>query len=398
MTAAALARKICKETGTGRETRGLEHHISNCRLKNNFPRRIVKTSLYKPEEEKCMMEAIKDNPKDWYMNIAKDLIKKGKISKDRSLYSVVKKMYRLADENGISRNITISRVNPEPLYKIAVEDREFKKESEIFNDILPDHESEYLFDDLPEGDGIDRKPFILNGKKILVLSDIQIPYHDKTALKIALMNGLKNNVDVILLNGDILDMYALSNFDRTPSKRILKEELDIAKFIIKKIRESFPKARIIWKDGNHESRMQRYIDRTAPELFGIESITIPELLDLKKFNIEYIDGRTTIQCGKLNIIHGHEYRGGVNTINIARNMLLKTGDNILFGHWHRTDSHTSKRVNGEIIGAYATGCLCNLTPDWIPNNQWNHGFALLEMKENGHFRVDNKKIHKGELL
>src|SRR6056297_3044228 len=47
----------------------------------------------------------------------------------------------------------------------------------------------------------------LKARRVLVLSDIHMPYHDKRALELAIEEGKKHKVDAILINGDLLDMY-----------------------------------------------------------------------------------------------------------------------------------------------------------------------------------------------
>jgi hypothetical protein len=52
--------------------------------------------------------------------------------------------------------------------------------------------------------------------RYLVLSDVHIPYHDEDALTTALEWGLNNDVDTIILNGDIMDCYPVSSFVKGP--------------------------------------------------------------------------------------------------------------------------------------------------------------------------------------
>lgn len=44
-------------------------------------------------------------------------------------------------------------------------------------------------------------------KKLLILSDIHIPYHSIEAVESAINYGLEQGVDGVYLNGDILDFY-----------------------------------------------------------------------------------------------------------------------------------------------------------------------------------------------
>lgn len=138
--------------------------------------------------------------------------------------------------------------------------------------------------------------------KFVVLSDIHFPYQDDKAIKAAL-NFIKTNpVDIIILNGDILDFYDVSSFDKNPDRvNSLQKEIDMATKFFKKLRTIKPNARIVFIKGNHEYRLERYLKK-HPELYSLDALKLPNLLDLKKYNIEYSD--KGIKLGSLKIIHG----------------------------------------------------------------------------------------------
>ena len=54
-------------------------------------------------------------------------------------------------------------------------------------------------------------------------------------------------------------------------------------------------------------------------------------------------------------------------------------------------------MDGEYNGAFSVGCLCNLSPEYLPYNEWVHGFAIVTMKPNGNFSVENLTINQGEI-
>ena len=97
-------------------------------------------------------------------------------------------------------------------------------------------------------------------------------------------------------------------------------------------------------------------------------------------------------------LHGHEIKTSWNVVNIARTLFLKTFSNIIFGHFHTTQEYIFRTLTGEILGAWSVGCLCNLFPEYRPINNWNNGFAYIEIYRNGDFVVENKKIVNGEVL
>ena len=236
-----------------------------------------------------------------------------------------------------------------------------------------------------------------NHKKMLVLSDIHFPYHDKQALMVALRKGKQEDVDSILLNGDILDFYQLSKFTKDFRKPSVKAELDIFRFFIDQLKQRFPDAAIYYKLGNHEVRLDRWIKHNAQMFDGM--LDLEHLIDFEGAGIIYLKDNIGVKFGKLNIIHGHEVRANGSLVNIARTYYMKTNSNIMLGHWHQAQEFTTKTISGDIHGAWATGCLCKLDADYTYGiNSWNHGFAIVEMvDEAGNFRVRNYKIINGEL-
>jgi hypothetical protein len=102
-----------------------------------------------------------------------------------------------------------------------------------------------------------------------------------------------------------------------------------------------------------------------------------------------------MRLGHLNIIHGHEIRVSGGAVNIARLLLIKSFDNILASNYHVAQEDTKKTINDKIKGAWDVGCLCGLKPQWIPVNNWMHGFAIIKSYQDGSFEVLNKKIING---
>jgi len=234
-----------------------------------------------------------------------------------------------------------------------------------------------------------KTPYKINCKKMLIICDLQIPFHDKKAVELALTYD--ESFDTLLIDGDLMDLYSLSRFqDKRPDMAFVRDEIEITKEFLEQLRKYFPNKRIIYKFGNHDDRLRKWINDKAPVLFNVESIQLEEQLNLHELKIEKVESNQIIQTGKLYIIHGHEYRGG-GQVNLSRNMMLKTFDNTLFGHFHKPDYAFKKKIGNNVIGSWSVGCLCGLTPKWLPNNEWLWGFAIVEF-DNGSFSVNNKTI------
>jgi predicted phosphodiesterase len=153
--------------------------------------------------------------------------------------------------------------------------------------------------DLPPSQESDYKPFKLptNHNDILLLSDIHVPYHNIQALTLALKYGLEHEVNTILLNGDIIDFYAISRFEKDPRKRNFGHEVLMTRQFLATLRKLFPNAAIYYKCGNHDVRYDHYIMRNAPDLLGMDEFNFESLMKLDELNITFIPDKQIIHAG-----------------------------------------------------------------------------------------------------
>jgi predicted phosphodiesterase len=253
---------------------------------------------------------------------------------------------------------------------------------------------------MPRSISENRPDLVIKGKhKALILSDIHIPYHDEKAVGAAVEYGKKQKPDIVILNGDIGDFYAVSRHDKDP-RRCLSSELDAVRQFLFWLRKQFPKARIIYKIGNHEDRMERFLVKNAPVLLGTADFEIPKLLRFDDMKIECVGSLNLIRLGKLCIYHGHELPQGMSSpVNPARGIWMRVQETMLAGHWHRVSEHTEKTgISNRISSCWSTGCLCDMSPSYCIVNRWGHGFAIVETQADGEFEVHNRKIINGRVF
>ena len=115
----------------------------------------------------------------------------------------------------------------------------------------------------------------------------------------------------LLINGDLLDFHTLSRFVKDPAARKFPEERAIAKQFLARLRELFPKARIVFKEGNHDERLQHFVMERAPELYDETIFGLDSLLGLEALGIEHVKEKREILLGKLYVLHGHELPRGI---------------------------------------------------------------------------------------
>lgn len=235
-----------------------------------------------------------------------------------------------------------------------------------------------------------------DNKKVLVLSDIHIPYHDVEAIKTALNEGKQQGIDTIYLNGDIMDFFMLSFHEKNPKNRpSLKNEIDMAREFFAYLRQEFPNVTIYFKPGNHEHRLERYLYLKAPELLDCEEFKLEILLGLAEFRIIYISKRIKTYLGHLLIEHGDRMKGN-GGVNPARSLYMRYKRHVLAGHFHRKSEHVEKVYDGSLVTSFSTGCLCELEPEYFEVNNHCLGFAIVEM-DGDNFKVRNYLIENGKL-
>jgi predicted phosphodiesterase len=258
---------------------------------------------------------------------------------------------------------------------------------------------------MPESRAKAWTPYKLRGRKILVMSDIHIPFHDIAAITAVVKHAKKLKPDVVLLNGDICDFYSISRFDKNPSTSNLLKEIELTRQFLHWIRQEFPKAEIVFKEGNHDEWFDKLLWRKAPELFGIPEIRLQNIITAKRDddaaieNITWIGDQRRITAGKLTILHGHEMGKGsiAPPVNPARGFFMRALDCTLAGHLHRSSTHNETTMNGKLIACWSTGCLCGLWPDYAKVNKWDHSAAWVEI-DNEDFSVNPIRILNGKVL
>ncbi len=253
---------------------------------------------------------------------------------------------------------------------------------------------------LPQSEKENKQTYIFPTQcnKILIISDIHAPYHDPEAIELALNYGVENKANTVLINGDLIDFYMLSRFEKDPRKRSVKYEIDCVRDIIKYIRYKFPLATIVYYLGNHDHRFNKYMVQKAPELLDIKEFSLYSLLKCAENNIILLDNNRGTKMGRLNVRHGHEFYGGGGVFP-ARSYYLKAKDNILVSHVHRTSEYTTPNINKKISGGFSIGCLSDVSPDYAPNSEYNLGFAMVNIiDKEGSFIVDNKRIIDGRVM
>jgi hypothetical protein len=136
-------------------------------------------------------------------------------------------------------------VKTHPLGNLSKLENHFTDFGKMVNELIPEQSNPL---DLPPSQESNYKPYKLpiNHNNILIIGDIHVPYHNIQALTLALKYGLENEVNTILLNGDIIDFYAISRFEKDPRKRNFGHEVLMTRQFLATLRKLFPNAAIYY--------------------------------------------------------------------------------------------------------------------------------------------------------
>jgi len=211
-------------------------------------------------------------------------------------------------------------------------------------------------------------------EKSIFIGDTHVPFECKTSIKSTLTFIKAFKPNTIFLMGDIIDFYSISTFDKEPNRiTSIQSDIDIAINILKSIRKASNKSKIIYIEGNHEHRLQKYLWK-HPEISSLNALNIQNMLNLKEMDIKYINQYKTQVYHNFVVEHGSLVRQ--QSAYTAKAMLLKRGMSGISGHTHRMGAHYLANMGGNYVW-YENGCLCDLNPEYIIGKpDWMNGLSI----------------------
>lgn len=247
-------------------------------------------------------------------------------------------------------------------------------------------------------------------KRVAIISDTQIPYDDRKALK-ALIRFLGDyQPDEVIHIGDLMDFPQPSRWNKGTAGEfegsVFQDCEQAKRRFLEPLREVYD-GPVGVHEGNHDERARVYLSKYAPALAESGAFNIETLLDFDGFGIELLPEFNKVAPGWITT-HGH--RGGINLSQIAGNTALnaakKMGVSVVMGHTHRMGigSHTTgyggsvaKLVTGMEVGNLMNMKLATYLKGGTGN--WQQGFGMLTVDSsvvkpelvpilNGKFSVD----------
>ncbi|MGW5735758.1 MULTISPECIES: metallophosphoesterase [Streptomyces] len=175
-------------------------------------------------------------------------------------------------------------------------------------------------------------------KRIVVISDTQMPYEDSRALRNIIRFISDYQPDEVVQIGDLVDYPEPSRWNTgTKSEfqtNVLKDsEYAVTRFLAP-LREVY-EGPVGVLEGNHDLRPRTYLAKNAPALADAKYFDLDQLLDFETYGVQLLPAYYPIAPGWV-AVHGHETKG-MSQIpgRTALNKALKAGKSLVMGHTHK---------------------------------------------------------------
>lgn len=223
-------------------------------------------------------------------------------------------------------------------------------------------------------------------KRIVVLSDMQIPYHDKKAVDAVLEFVEDYQPDELFCVGDEADSPEPSRWNKGRAEEYagtLQKGLDKTSEIMVAFKEAIGDRPFHVMRSNHGDRIQHYISKYAPALASLRELEYSKLLGYRENEITYHDKIYTFAPGWI-MAHGDEGNLVRTAGGTAMALARKTGSSVICGHTHRLGiQHEHTGYNGKIqnrLYGIEVGHLMDLSKASYLNTgsaNWQQGIAIL---------------------
>lgn len=231
---------------------------------------------------------------------------------------------------------------------------------------------------------------IRNTGRVVVVSDLQIPYHDRKALENVLSFTTDFQPDALVNVGDDVDSPEVSHWNKDSAgeyARTLQASLDQTAAVHARFREAIGDKPYLLSRSNHGDRLQKYVNRYAPALSDLRALRLEELAGYQAAGIEYRRKPFSVAPGWV-CAHGDE--GTLSRVAGRTAGLLseKWGVSVVCGHTHRAgiisktyglNGKVSKQVTGmeagHLMNLQSAGYLSAGSADW------QSAFALLYVSQ-----------------
>ena len=186
-------------------------------------------------------------------------------------------------------------------------------------------------------------------KRILVISDLHIPYHREDSFEFLKEIKKEYKPDTIVNIGDEIDCHALSFHDHNPDLASAGHELVRAKDFIKELESIFPEMTLL--DSNHSSLVYRRAIKSGIPRGYLKEYN--EFLNVKKWN--WVDNLTLSLPNKQRCFFTHGISADVTKVSQINGM------SCVQGHFHSKFKKEYWANPDALFFAMQVGCLIQQT-------------------------------------
>ncbi|AER26432.1 metallophosphoesterase [Mycobacterium phage Astro] len=243
-------------------------------------------------------------------------------------------------------------------------------------------------------------------ERIVFISDTQIPYDDRKALKAVVRFIGDYQPTRVIQIGDLMDFPQPSRWSagtKAEFEGSIFQDCEQAKRrFLEPLRDVYD-GPVSVHEGNHDERARVYLQKNSPALAETEAFNIENLLDFDGFGIDLLPEFYKVAPGWIST-HGH--RGGIGLSRIAGNTALNAAkkmlSSVVMGHTHRlgigsytygAGGESSKVVTGMEVGNLMNMKLATYLKGGTAN--WQQGFGLMTV-EGQHVKAETIPIIRGK--
>lgn len=225
-------------------------------------------------------------------------------------------------------------------------------------------------------------------KTVVVLSDLQIPYHDPKFVSAVQEFVADYQPDELFCVGDELDAPEPSRWTKGTAGEYagtLQKGIDKTHKIMAGFKEALGDRPFHVQRSNHTDRIENYVSRYAPALSSLRDLEYETLLGYNELGIKYHERIYNFAPGWA-MAHGDE--GSLSRIagSTALSLARRTGLSIVCGHTHRLGiQHENTAVNGKVTGrlfGMEVGHMMDLSKAAYLKSggaNWQAGFGILHI-------------------
>lgn len=228
-------------------------------------------------------------------------------------------------------------------------------------------------------------------KRVIVLSDMQVPLHDARAITEVLKFTKDWEPDELYCVGDEADQFEISRWDKGTALEYAgtyQKNLDKTHEVMARFREAVGDKPIHVMRSNHgETRVSSYLKKYAPALGSLRDLKYERLLRYDDINVTYHNRIWQFAPGWA-LAHGDEGSQVQTPGGTALNLAKKIGLSVVSGHTHKAGiQHHHQGYAGKITRALygvEVGHLMDMAKaSYLPagHGNWQQAFCILYIRK-----------------